>query len=173
MVFLLLFILISVVQIGGNKGMNHIFRMHQTQSGMTLIETLVGGAILILVIVSVSAMIGEGSSISKRDILRRRAFQEMNNILERVEYSSGGDGTNYAALRAVAPGILDSFTVLLDTSYSDGGHYRGTMQIAVAPITCRLNGSDIPTLQITVRCTWSDPAVQNDSLAKVITYVRG
>lgn len=146
------------------------FQSIKNNKGFTLVELLVGSVILLLLIVGVSASIAESSRISQKDLLRRRAFQEMDLILSHPRYSSA----EYANLRIQALGgapvdnwgdrnlngtVNGTFTVTL--AYSE---YQLQTQAGVLLFPM------IPSIRITVNSNWIGG---NGQLEKIITAVRG
>lgn len=55
-------------------------------NGYTLVEMLVAGIVLFLVMISVTAIIINGSRFNREDMLRRRTFQVMEEFLESHRY---------------------------------------------------------------------------------------
>lgn len=56
------------------------------QKGYTLVELLVAGIILFIIMTSLMAIIINGSRFNKEDMLRRRAFQVMEEFIESHKY---------------------------------------------------------------------------------------
>ncbi len=51
--------------------------------GFTLVEILVASAIIIVAISAISVIISRGSGLNREDMLQRRAYQAMEEVLER------------------------------------------------------------------------------------------
>lgn len=58
----------------------------KNQKGYTLVELLVAGIILFIIMTSLMAIIIHGSRFNKEDMLRRRAFQVMEEFIESHKY---------------------------------------------------------------------------------------
>ncbi len=71
--------------------------------GYTLIEVLVGSVLVSVAILGVVQAVGQSSRIAKRDFLRRRAYQYLEQILERPEHGYRG---NYYLLARQGDGPL-------------------------------------------------------------------
>lgn len=56
------------------------------RDGYTLVELLVAGIILFIIMTSLMAIIIHGSRFNKEDMLRRRAYQVMEEFIERHKY---------------------------------------------------------------------------------------
>lgn len=56
------------------------------QDGYTLVELLVAGIILFIIMTSLMAIIIHGSRFNKEDMLRRRAYQVMEEFIESHKY---------------------------------------------------------------------------------------
>ncbi len=55
------------------------------KSGFTLVEVLVASAIIIVAIMAISVIISRGSGLNREDMLQRRAYQAMEEVLERKD----------------------------------------------------------------------------------------
>ncbi len=131
--------------------------------GTTLIESLVAGIFLAVAIVGISTIVTHGSSINKEVMLRRRALQELERILESGEFSS----RSYESLSGT--GTLSSVTL-----NDKGSVVTSTPSYSVTSLTYSSGSvSSLPAKKIKLRMVWTLEGTSKDSvtLETVVTKV--
>ncbi len=148
--------------------------------GFTLVEVLVAGALLVTFVLGLVAVVSQGSLLNKRDMLERRAFQELEWVLENPVLSHH----QYLVLFAAAPasGALADYpmnpaTVRLDDrgTATVADDLPGTIRVQLARVQYTVGAvAPIPALRVVVTITWIDEGQNySETLEKVITLVRG
>jgi len=141
---------------------------HSGQQGVTLIEILVAGVLAAVMISAISAFVAQSSALNRKDLLRRRAFQEMARALEDSAYCANGDPARYNALHIEKD---TNFQALLLPNVSCQMTVKRqnrdyVADVPGAPLT-------VPAVRITVIAQWYDGQNRTDTLRKIITLVRG
>ena len=129
--------------------------------GFTLIEVLVSAAILVVAVAATAVIISRGSKLNREDMLRRRAYQVMEETLGRkdVYYK------NYPALLDL---IGTSNPWLVEIPYDvvlydvEGAVITGTIQRRLDKKLYTFSGTEIPCIEITVTLT-------SDAIDKALT----
>ena len=138
--------------------------------GYTLVEVLISASILVVAVAAVAVIISRGSKINREDMLRRRAFQTMEEILERPELSFKNYGNLLNTIGAGNKTITQ--TLPNDTLF----HTPGSEPI-VAIVQRKMDkvlftyaptGAQIPGIRVTVLVTY-DGKVEN--LSTIVTNV--
>lgn len=149
--------------------------------GYTLVELVVAGIILLIVMLSVSAIIIGGSKFNREDMLRRRAFQVMEEFFERHEYGF----KNYRAILADSattnPGSAlnwitdDSLKVI----YENGGsskvtgvlQYASRRELFSYGTAGTSDYAQIPAISFHVKITYNLDTIVSESLSTLLTDV--
>ena len=136
--------------------MTRLKRSSKNNSGFTLVEVLISAAILMVAVAAVAVIISRGSKINREDMLRRRAYQVMEEVLERGDLS----WRNYPNLLNRI-GEKNTFLVenLPDDTLYDVG---GGQQPITAQVQRRLDkklltsgtNTQIPCIEVTVTLTY-------------------
>ena len=139
--------------------MTRLKRSSKNNSGFTLVEVLISAAILMVAVAAVAVIISRGSKINREDMLRRRAYQVMEEVLERSDLS----WRNYPNLLNRI-GTDNAFLVenLPDeTLYNVGGGQPITAQVQ-RRLDKRLltsgTNTQIPCIEVTVTLTYGTNA---------------
>ena len=139
-------------------------------NGFSIIEAIVGGVFLAAAIVGLYAVISQSSVISKDTLLRKRAYQELERVMENPVYSSKSYTSVAAGTTALDTVVLDDRGALPDL--------KGGLSVTVASVSYTANagnmtnGGAVPGKKITATITWTDGgATYAESLEKVITFV--
>jgi hypothetical protein len=136
-------------------------------AGYTLVEVLVGSLLVAAVAIAVFQVFSQGSTINRKEITRRRAYQDLERILERPKYSYRGG--NYTSTD-LAVGTRPDTTVTLDSSRTPP--LTGTMSVRIDTTTYTYSGTTIPSKKVTAKLTWTDNGVaSSESLQTIITLV--
>ena len=139
--------------------------MRKQQSGFTLIEVLISATILVVAAAAVAVIISRGSKINKEDMLSRRAYQVMEEVLERPDLSH----RNYLNL---LDNIGADNTVLEEDLGSiklfevGSQQINATLERRLEKVMYNYNGVNIPGIKVTVRVTQGN---KTDSLSSIIT----
>jgi Tfp pilus assembly protein PilV len=139
---------------------------HSGQRGVTLIEILVAGVLAAVMISAISAFVAQSSALNRKDLLRRRAFQEMARALEDSAYCANGDPARYNALHIEKD---TNFQALLLPNVS----CQMTVRRQNRDYTVSGALLTVPAVRITVIAQWYDGQNRTDTLRKIITLVRG
>jgi Tfp pilus assembly protein PilV len=132
-------------------------------NGYTLIEALIGGLLIVIIVIAVFQVISQGSLYNKRDLLRRRAFQELEAVLEKPQYSY--KSPFYMAL---ATGSQQPNTVKLDSTGTNPLY--ATVNIRVDALTYTYNAVTIPAKRVTAIINYSsEGTAYAESLQTIIT----
>jgi hypothetical protein len=133
--------------------------------GYTLIEALVGGVLIAVIVIGVFQVISQGSLLNKKDLLRRRAYQELERVLETPQFSY--KSPYYMAL---AEGNQTPITVTLDSSGTNP--LRGTINVRVDALAFTYNTVNIPAKRVTAIINYSSEGTAYiESLQTIITLV--
>lgn len=129
--------------------------------GFTLVEVLVGSTLVAITVAAIFVVFGQGAGLDRRDMLRRRAFQELEKAIEKPEYSYRSPF--YLAL---ATGNKP------DTTVSLSNQITGTLSVRIDAVTYTFNSVTIPTKTVTARLSWNDGGqAYAESLQTVVTLV--
>ena len=145
--------------------MNNTFKR-----GYTLVEVLISAAILVVAIAAVAVIISRGSKVNREDMLRRRAFQVMEEILERPDLSF----KNYDNLLNTIGVGNTSITQTLpnDTLFHTPGSEPiiaiVQRQMDKVLFTYKPTGAQIPGIRVTVLVTYNG---NTESLSTIVTNV--
>ena len=135
--------------------MTRLKRKFKYNSGFTLVELLISASILVVAVAAVAVIISRGSKINREDMLRRRAYQVMEEILERSDLS----WRNY-------PNLLNRIgtdkTFLVENLPDDTLYNIGESQPITAQVQRRLDkrllasgtNTQIPCIEVTVTLTY-------------------
>ena len=136
--------------------------------GYTLVEVLISAAILVVAIAAVAVIISRGSKVNRDDMLRRRAFQVMEEVLERPDLSF----KNYDNLLNSIGTDKKTITQTLpnDTIFYIPGNEPviAKVQRQLAKELFSYGGTQIPGIRVTVFVTYEG---ETESLSTVITGV--
>jgi len=140
-------------------------KIHKNSYGYTLVEVLISAMIVLVAISAVVVIISRGSKINMDDLLRRRAYQVMEEVLERPDLSSN----NYFLLLGKIPtngiSILEN---LPDVTLSniEGSIITGTVERRLEKVQFRYNGTEIPGIRVTVTVRYRN---ETEQLSTIIT----
>ena len=137
--------------------MIRLYKHSKHNSGFTIVEVLISAAILVVAAAAVAVIISRGSKINRDDMLRRRAYQVMEEILERNEYS----WRNYPNLLNLIGATNTSRKDDLpdETLYDVGGSPPITAKVQRSMIKRLLSagtGTQIPCIEVTVILTYEN-----------------
>ena len=130
----------------------------RTQKGYTIVETIVGGVILAAAIIGIYTVVSQGTKISREEMLRRRALQEMERVLEDPAISS------------------KAYLTLKDTTFPSvvlSGNVSSTPKVKVKAVTYSSGSVTVPAQKVTVTMEWTVEGTRKDSakLQTVVTLV--
>ncbi len=124
------------------------------EQGNTLIEVLVAGVLIAIFVVALFQVISQGSLLNRQQILRRRAYQVLDSVLESPTNSSLSP--NYLARTTGDP--VDTMTVALD--YCGNSAHPDTINAAVKvnvdTVSYSYSGTVIPAKKVTAIISYSD-----------------
>lgn len=143
-----------------------------SQSGYSLIEVLVASAIFIAVVAGVFAVTTGGSDLNRKEMLRKRAYQVLERVLEKPEYTGGSD--YYLDLPSSAS--VTTITLPQDTldNKSSPPLISSQLQVKVKAENISFNGLDVPVKKITARIEYADKGVTcAESLQTIVTLSGG
>lgn len=157
---------------------NRLPKNIKPDSGYTLIELLVAGVILLIIMLSISAIIINGAKFNREDMIRRRAFQVMEEFFERHEYGFKNYRTMLADSITTNPGTAlnwiadDSAKVI----YENGGSstVTGLLEYAIRRELYSYGSpgasdyAQIPALSFHVRITYEG---KTETLSTLLTDV--
>jgi hypothetical protein len=141
----------------------------RAENGFTLIETLIGGMLIAVSVVAVFQVLSQGSWLNRKEMVRRRAYQEMERMLEKPVYSY--KSPYYSAL---TPGMQPDTVVTLDDrgTATTADDLMATMRVRVDAVSFQNGGTIIPAKRVTARIEYGDDGTQYaESLQTVITLV--
>ena len=147
--------------------MTLIKRNNKYNSGFTLIEVLVSAAILIVSVAAVTVIISKGSKFNREDMVRRRAYQEMEEVLGRYALHN----TNYPAL---LNSIGEDNPFLVENPYDvvlydvKGEDINATIQRRLDKKLFTFSGTQVPCIEVQVTLT-SDAIDEALSLSTIVT----
>jgi type II secretory pathway pseudopilin PulG len=136
--------------------------------GYTILEVLIGGILVAIVAIALFQVISQGSFLNRKELVRRRCFQEMERVLENTRYSSRSP--YYLALPLGNP--VDSLNVVLDDrgDTATANNLTGTIRIRVDSVSFTYNSVVIPAKKVMAKITYSDNGTAyQDSLQTIIT----
>ncbi len=136
--------------------------------GYTLVEVLISSAILVVSIAAVAVIISRGSKINREDMLRRRAFQVMEEILERSDLSF----KNYDnLLNTIGVGN----TTIIQDLPGDTIFHTPDSEPIIAKIQRQMDkalftysGTQIPGIRVTIIVSYEG---KTESLSTIVTNV--
>jgi len=142
-------------------------KIHKNSYGYTLVEVLISSMIVLVAISAVVVIISRGSKINMDDLLRRRAYQVMEEVLERPDLSY----KNYGNLQtAIGPGGEGTSVVQtlppVDLHKTGNDLITGTVQRRLTRTRYTYSGTQIPCIVVTVKVSYQNRA---DSLSTIIT----
>ena len=138
--------------------------------GYTLVEVLISAAILVVTIAAVAVIISRGSKINREDMLRRRAFQVMEEVLERPDLSFKNYNNLLNTIGVGNTTITQDLPV--DTLFFIEGsepvlaNVQRKMDIDL--FTYPPTGAQIPVIRVTVIVSYED---KTESLSTIVTNV--
>jgi Tfp pilus assembly protein PilV len=143
-------------------------RDRSDEKGYTLVEVLVGGVLVAIFVVALFQIISQGSTLNRQQLLRRRAYQELDSVLEAPANSSLSP--YYLALATGDP--VSTGTVVLndfgDTVTSN--NITATIKVYVDSVSYSYSGTVIPAKRVTATIGYTDNGSQFlDSLQTLIT----
>jgi hypothetical protein len=143
-------------------------RGRSNERGYTLVEVLVGGILVAIFAVTIFQVISQGSLMNRQQLLRRRSFQAMEQVLEMPVYSSLSP--YYQALSPGNP--VDTMVVVLDDC--GGAHgadtLDATIKVRVDSLSFSYSGTVIPAKKVTATITYTNNGTSyQDSLQTLIT----
>ncbi len=144
-------------------------RLHRLdEQGYTLIEVLVGGVLAAIFVVALFQIIAQGSTLNRQQLLRRRAFQELDSVLEAPAKSSLSP--YYLSLAAGNP--LDTGNVVLNNfgDTTSANNINATIKVYVDSVSFSYSNTVIPAKKVTATIRYSDNGSQFlDSLQTIVT----
>ena len=149
----------------------------KTNKGTTLVELLVAGVILLLIIITFSIFVGITSGLNRSSMLNRRAFQELERVLESTDLSYHNyDNLYYAAEKGYTwpdDGNLinhESNPVLFK---SPDITITGDLSVLITRETFKFDTENVPGLRILACIVWDkNKKAQYDTLSTVLTAVK-
>lgn len=137
------------------------------RSGYSLVEVLISSMIVLVAIAAVVVIISRGSKINMDDLLRRRAYQVMEEVLERPDMSY----KNYTNLQALIGSGGDGKYIVqtlpqVDLHKSGNDLITGTVQRRLQRTRLTYAGIQIPCIVVTVKVSYQNRA---DSLSTIMT----
>jgi Tfp pilus assembly protein PilV len=142
-------------------------RRHSFQAGYSLIEVIVAGVVIAAVVVGIFEIISNGSSLNRKEMLRRRVYQELERILEKPEYSSRSP--YYLALATTGGAYVNLSPVTLDNKGSSP--LTVTPQVRVDAWTFTYSGVNVPAKRITVQILITYPGETVQRTESLRTFV--
>ena len=140
------------------------------QRGFTLIEVLVSSVILIVAVLAIFAIIAHGSGLNKKQLIRRRVFNELERILEKPQFSY--KSPYYSNL---TPGTHNLNPVTLDDrgNADTGDDLMGNVWVTVVNETYSHGAiTNIPAKRVTAFISWNDEGnTYTENLETIITLV--
>ncbi len=157
---------------------NYLPKKIKINSGYTLIELLVAGVILLIIMLSITAIVINGAKFNREDMVRRRAFQVMEEFFERHEYGFKSYRDMLADSATTNPGtslnwVTDDSTKVI---YQNGGSttVTGILEYAVRRELFSYGSAgasdyaQIPALSFHVRITYEG---KTETLSTILTDV--
>ncbi len=132
-------------------------------SGFTLVETLVASAIIIVAIAAIAVIISQGSGLNRDDILRRRAFQALEEVLERRDLGY----RQYFILLNKADGSDENLGNIMLPDIG-GQNITANIKRRLDKVPYNYEGTDIPGIKVTVTITYDG---KQESLSTILTDV--
>lgn len=153
-------------------------KQHINKNGYTLIELLVASVILLIIMLSITVIIINGSRFNREDMLRRRAFQVMEEFFEKHEYGFKSYRDMLADSITTNPGTSLNWTTQ-DTAkviYENSGSTKvtGLLEYAIRRELLSYGSSgasdyaQIPALSFHVRITYEG---KTEILSTILTDV--
>jgi len=136
--------------------------------GASILESLIAGVLLAVAVCVIFAVVGQGSEITHETMLRRRAYQELERILENPAYS-------YKSYTSLAPcAEREIGTVVLDNQGSSP--LNGTMYIQIDSVSCTstigAEARTFPAKIVRARIAYQeDGEARSETLQTAITFV--
>lgn len=126
------------------------------KSGFTLVEMLVAGVLLLLVIISVTAMMRHGQRINKGNQYQNIARQKVAATLERSIY----DFQNYSNLVAGVGTTTENFILNDRGTAATTDDVNATLSTVVSFVDSNdagnITGEPVPYILVSTSATWSD-----------------
>ena len=136
--------------------------------GFTLIEVLISSTILLVTVIAIFLIIANGSALNRKQLLWRRACNELERIFESPQYSY----KNYLNITPIPPGTR---TVILDdrgNADTDDDLVADVWVTVVNETYSHGAITNIPTKRVTAFISWNDEGKSvTDSLENIITLV--
>ena len=142
-------------------------RKNKNNSGFTLIEVLVAAAILIVSVAAIAVVISRGSKLNREDMLRRRAYQAMEEVLGRHDL-------HYKMYDILLDSIGVGNKFLVENPYDivlydvEGENIKATIQRRLDKTLYTLSGTQVPCVEVQVTLT-SDKIDDTLTLATIVT----
>ncbi len=146
-------------------------------SGFTLIEILVASIILGITVTAFFTFIGGGSELNHREMLRRRAFEELERVLENIDLSYHNYDDLYDKAINAGGSIKwpDDNATLIDHAtnpvlYDKGSaNVVGKLSVTIKQETYVFNTKNVPGLRIHARIDWDE---SHEELETILTAVQ-
>jgi Tfp pilus assembly protein PilV len=138
------------------------------EQGYTLIEVLVGGVLAAIFVVALFQIISQGSTLNRQQLLRRRAYQELDSVLEAPANSSLSP--YYLSLATGDP--LDTANVVLNNfgDTTSANNITATIKVYVDSVSFSYGGTVVPAKRVTATIGYADNGAQFlDSLQTLVT----
>ena len=136
--------------------------------GFTLIEVLVSAAILVVAVAATAVIISRGSKLNREDMLRRRAYQVMEEVVGRhdLHYKM------YPVLLTLFPSVDDKVLVenpeeivLFDVK---GENIKASVQRRLEKKLLTFSGTQVPCIEVEVTLT-SNAIAEALTLSTLVT----
>lgn len=151
--------------------------MKKMNKGSTLIEILVAGMISLLIILTLSRFIDISSGLNRSSMLHRRAFQELERVIENPNLSNQNyDTLYYAAVSGYTwpdDGNLINHNSQPVLFQSPDLTVTGDLSVLITRETFSFNSENVPGLRILANIKWDlNGKAQYDTLSTVLTAVK-
>lgn len=152
-----------------------ILKKNKNRSGYSLVEVLIAAGILIVAVAAVAVIISRGSKINREDMLRRRAFQVMEEVL-------GQDDLHYINYPVLLNLIRTDRKIRVENPYQVTLYDTGEGEPVTATVQRILTkklfsdpgggvmlATTIPCIEVKVRIEYEN---NKDSLSTIITSTK-
>lgn len=138
--------------------------------GYSLVESLVAGVLLASIVVGVFAIMGQGTKLSKNNLVQRKAYMELERILESRRFSS--EWYDYLGAASDTTHSLDS-VILEDSLVAGAKKLKGKPTVRVQKVNYRVGAiNQVPAKMLTAKLQWRREGLADSCvLQTVITKV--